>query len=76
MGKLKSWLNKRVCVRVFFETHYENAKSGSDRVWREEASRKARKLQRDSYYALKRAKHTRNAEAAKNPKTKTTNARS
>jgi hypothetical protein len=28
--RLKSWLNKRVCVRDFFETHYGNAKSGID----------------------------------------------
>jgi len=28
--KLKSWLKKRVCVRDFFETHYENTKSVTD----------------------------------------------
>jgi len=70
MGELKSWLNKRVCVRGFFETHYENAKSSTDPAWREEDSRKARantrtqrKLQRKPHYALKRAKHARHAEA-------------
>jgi hypothetical protein len=34
-----------------------------------------RTFQRKPHYALKRAKHTRHAEAAKNPKTKTMNAR-
>jgi hypothetical protein len=61
--ELKSWLNERACVRVFFETHYGNTKRGSDLAEREEDRQKAhantctqRTFQRTSHYALKRAK--------------------
>jgi hypothetical protein len=39
---LKSWLNKRAQRNDFFETHYENTKSGTDPGQREEDLRKAR----------------------------------
>jgi len=35
--KLKSRLNKRACVRGFFETHYRNTKSSTEPAQREEA---------------------------------------
>jgi hypothetical protein len=53
IGKLKSWFNKRACVRVFFETHYEKSVGGlSEATQHSWQNRSAANLQAFHHYVF------------------------